>query len=467
MNTPIINFIQSYAEKNPLRLHMPGHKGSGFLGCESLDITEIQGADDLYHADGIILESEKNASSLFNSFHTHYATGGSTQCIGAMLYLALLQKKTPSKTILAGRNAHKSFLQAVAFLDLDVHWLYGSSASSHLCSCDITPQELQDTLQTLQDNQEECPFALYITSPDYLGNQLPIKELSAICSAYDIPVLVDHAHGSYLKFLNPSCHALDLGASMCCDSAHKTLPVLTGGAYLHIHQNAPFYHTFAKKALSLFGSTSPSYLILQSLDYCNQILATDYKKDLQACLQEIKLLKAFLSQNNITFFHKEPLKLCLDCKKMKISGKYLGQLLHQQNIEAEFIDPEYIVFMFTPAITTDQFTTLKATLKEIFSKREFLPPLHHKTIPIPYGNQVMSLKDAFLSPCERIPFTDAINRICHTPTISCPPAIPIVISGELISQEHIALFQFFEIDFVDVVKGAYCEKWSTSEIEPM
>ncbi len=455
MNTPIINFIQSYAEKKPLRLHMPGHKGSGFLGCEPFDITEITGADDLYHADGIILESEKNASTLFGSFHTHYATGGSTQCIGAMLYLALMQKETSSKTILAGRNAHKAFLQAGAFLDLDVHWLYGSSASSHICSCDITPQELQDTLKAIQNNQEELPFALYITSPDYLGNQLPIKELSAICSAYDIPLLVDQAHGSYLKFLNPSCHALDLGASMCCDSAHKTLPVLTGGAYLHIHENFPYYHMFAKKALSLFGSTSPSYLILQSLDYCNQILATDYKKDLQACLEEIESLKSFLTKKNISFFHKEPLKLCLDCKQMRISGKYLGQLLHQENIEAELIEQEYIIFMFTPSFTSEQFTTLKATLKEIFSKREFFFPHHHKTLPIPHGNQVMSLKEAFLSPCERLPSIDAIHRICHTPTISCPPAIPIVLSGEMISAEHIALFQFFEIDFVDVVKESW------------
>jgi arginine/lysine/ornithine decarboxylase len=121
------------------------------------------------------------------------------------------------------------------------------------------------------------PCAVYVTSPDYLGNQQDLAGLSAVCAARGIPLLVDNAHGAYLHFLPQPAHPLDLGATACCDSAHKTLPVLTGGAYLHIAKNAPErYARDAKRAMALFGSTSPSYLILQSLDRANAYLAGGY-----------------------------------------------------------------------------------------------------------------------------------------------------------------------------------------------
>ena len=142
MTTPIADFVKSYAQREISRFHMPGHKGKEMLGCERLDITEIDGADVLYSAGGIIDESECNASELFGTKHSFYSTEGSSLAIKAML--ALIKKRTPAgkrTTVLAARNVHKAFIYACALLDIDAEWIYPSQFS-HLCECNITPEEL-------------------------------------------------------------------------------------------------------------------------------------------------------------------------------------------------------------------------------------------------------------------------------------------------------------------------------------
>ena len=125
MKTPICDFVKEYTKKSPLRMHMPGHKGASVLGVENIDITEIDGADDLYHADGIIKESELNAGSIFGA-NTFYSTEGSSLSIRAALYLAVKHAKAQGvkPIIAAGRNAHKVFLSSAALLDFDIVWIY-------------------------------------------------------------------------------------------------------------------------------------------------------------------------------------------------------------------------------------------------------------------------------------------------------------------------------------------------------
>ena len=230
MTTPVADFIRSYASLKTSRFHMPGHKGREFLGCESFDITEIFGADALYEAEGIISLSEKNASALFGSGGTFYSTEGSSQCIRAMLYLALTNRpQSVPPVILAARNVHKAFIYAAALLDFKIVWIWPEEHHS-LCACPITAEKLDHCLSSL----DVPPAAVYLTSPDYLGGMADISSLAQVCRRYGPLLLVDNAHGAYLRFLTPSRHPLDCGADICCDSAHKTLPVLTGGAYLHL-----------------------------------------------------------------------------------------------------------------------------------------------------------------------------------------------------------------------------------------
>ena len=168
MTTPIVNFVRQYARSGTSRLHMPGHKGQPFLGCEAWDITEIKGADELYEAEGIIARSEANATALFGTARTYYSTEGSSQCIRAMLALALQGAPKTGKrpVLLAARNAHKALLYAAALLDFDIQWLWPApEASGALCSCPVTPEALRRALQT-QAEQGTRPFGVYVTSPE-------------------------------------------------------------------------------------------------------------------------------------------------------------------------------------------------------------------------------------------------------------------------------------------------------------
>ncbi len=239
MQTPIADFVKEYAGKENSRFHMPGHKGQSFLGCEAYDITEIAGADSLYEADGIIAESEKNAAELFGTAGTFFSTEGSSQCIRAMLYLAIrCQQGAARPYVIAARNAHKAFLYAAAMLDFDIVWLLPEEMHS-LCSCHITPEQLKKRLAEECERRGRPPAAVYLTSPDYLGGQLTLGALAELCHRYHTILAVDNAHGAYLHFLEKKEQPIDLGADICCDSAHKTLPVLTGGAYLQISKNVP------------------------------------------------------------------------------------------------------------------------------------------------------------------------------------------------------------------------------------
>ncbi len=423
---------------------MPGHKGKGPLGTEGLDITEIEGADSLYEANGIIAQSEENAGKLFGA-DTFYSTEGSSHCIRAMLYLAVAFAKSQNKKpiIAAARNAHKAFLSAAALLDFEVFWLYSKNRDNYL-SCIITAEELDKTLRLSAEN----PTAVYITSPDYLGNLADIKALSAVCKKHGVLLLVDNAHGAYLKFLTPSLHPMDLGADLCCDSAHKTLPVLTGGAYLHIPKNAPnFFKANAKNALALFGSTSPSYLILQSLDSANATLAKGYDGKISDLALKIKGLKERLETFGYSLVGNELLKITIQTKPYGYWGTDFTKLLLDKNIVPEFADPDFVVLMFTPEIGDNDLKTLEAALCAVPKKAPI------KTAPPPFApcEAAMSVRSAALSPCETVKFQNSAGRVLAAATVSCPPAVPIVVCGEIINEAAIKLFDYYGITDCSVV----------------
>lgn len=438
MNTPICDFVKKYAQSDFLRLHMPGHKGKTLLGMENLDITEIFGADSLYEADGIIAQSEENASKLFGC-RTFYSTEGASQCIRAMLYLVLQQAKRQKRTplIAAGRNAHKAFLSAVALLDLPVQWLYPEKGGSYL-SCDLTPAQLESYLQ----NAQEKPAAVYLTSPDYLGKVADISALSEVCHRYGVLLLVDNAHGAYLRFLPESLHPMDLGADMCCDSAHKTLPALTGAAYLHLSETLSGLQV--KNAMMLFGSTSPSYLILQSLDAVNLYLDS-YPQRLAAFLPEVQALKGKLQKNGHVLYGDEPLKLTLDAAAYGCTGEELAAYLRRQKIEPEFADREYVVLMLTPEISLQR---LEQALCAVPQK----PPVEKPELPFTPAQQVLSVREAMLSQSEILPAKQCLGRIVAVPTVGCPPAVPILVCGERVTQQAIDLFAYYGITECCVVK---------------
>lgn len=443
MNTPIFDFVKRYANSDITRMHMPGHKGKAFIGCEKLDITEIDGADVLYSANGIIEKSENNATKLFGSAHTYYSTQGSTLCISAMLSLIAMQTPLRKTHILAARNVHKAFVHAAALLDIDVSWVYSKNAS-HICSAKISADDIENAIENSPKNID----AVYITSPDYLGIMLDIESIGAVCHKHNMHLLVDNAHGAYLAFRKENIHPINLGADMCCDSAHKTLRVLTGGAYLHISKNAAHFCNNARRALSLFASTSPSYLILQSLDLCNDYLENCFKSQLDDCIEKTTRLKKQIEYLGFSIAKSEDLKIVVSAGKCGYSGTELADIIRKHGVECEFCDDDYIVFMTSPQNDDSDFEKLLYAFSQIKPALPIEEGVFTENIP---HKQALSIRQAVFSNHEIIDTKNACGRICALPLVGCPPAVPIVISGEVVTQNDIELFKKYKIDKIEVV----------------
>lgn len=428
MKTPIYDFLKNYCNSDITRLHMPGHKGR--FACPvtaDMDITEIQGADSLFESDGIIKESEQIASKLYKTEATLYSAGGSTLCIQAMLALV----KREGRNVIALRNVHRSFLAAAALLGIDPLWIYPEYTGGIL-SGKIPMDSLEKALKV---TEKPC---VYITSPDYLGKTADIQAIAKLCLKYNAVLLVDNAHGAHLAFTGGT-HPISLGADMCCDSAHKMLPALTGGAYLHIGNKN--YKDKAKAAMSLFGSTSPNYLIMASLDLCNKYIAEQIRSDTEKTMYALNSLREKIS-SKYKIYEGEPYHLTLMCDGIDLSDQ-----LRSKNIEVEYADKSFAVLLFSPCNTSEEIEYTAKSLMECNPQ-----PSEEITFSLPEMEKAMTIREATLSDFEEIDVENSLGRICAAVNVPCPPAVPIAVSGEVINSECIKIFKRYGILKVNVIK---------------
>ena len=439
MDTPIKDFVEKYAQSKTVRLHMPGHKGARD-SFSRFDITEIEGADVLYNSRGIIRKSEENASLLFGSARTVYSAEGSSLCIRAMLMLTVIKACSDGRkpTVLVGRNAHRTFLSAAILLGIKPVWLYGSDYSD-IMSCRISARDCERAIEECK----ELPCAVYITSPDYLGNMSDIAGIAEVCRRHGILFLVDNAHGAYLHFTESPAHPLDLGTDICCDSAHKTLPVLTGGAYLHLSRNVPkWLIARAEDAMAFFASTSPSYLILSSLDSANAYIAHRYRERLAECIHRVKRLGEVLLERGYTLVGDEGLKITLRTKKFGYRGYEIADILRSDGIECEYSDPDYTVMMFTPENTRSDFKRVSCTLNGIYRRYEiFEEPPRLDRAPV----YVTDARSALMSGSTVIDTEKACGRVLASLTAGCPPAVPPAVCGELLTERTVEIYKYYGI----------------------
>ena len=345
-------------------------------------------------------------------------------------------------------------MNAAALLGIQPVWLHPAAGGTYH-SCPITPLDVRAALAACPRR----PAAVYVTSPDYLGNVLDIAGIARECHAAGVPLAVDNAHGAYLRFLPKGgaeqrdfsafpLHPTEAGADICCDSAHKTLPVLTGGAYLHISRNAPKGMTEkAKAAFSVFGSSSPSYLLLQSLDAFNAS-AEKFCAELAGFLQQAAELKAKMTLHGFNVFESEPLKLTLRPKPFGYTGADLAHMLENDGVFSEFFDDDFIVFMLSPLLPAVHFKRLSNALLNIPKK----PKIVSEPPKIPFPPAAVSPREALLSPSELLPAEDCLGRICSISTVGCPPAIPPVMPGEVITREVLECFKYYGVGTCRVVR---------------
>lgn len=443
MNTPIYDFVRSYVQSGTVRAHMPGHKGRSPAGCGfgaafPYDITEINGADFLYEASGIIAESEKNAASLFGTAATFYSAGGSTLCIQAML-TAVCGK---NRAFICGRNAHRSVMNSCVLLDLKPYWIYPDYEDGSIVSGKLTAASVEKAIERYRDKDPACVF---ITSPDYLGRLAPIAEIAEVCHRNGLPLLVDNAHGAYLAFLEDSLHPIALGADMCCDSAHKTLPALTGAAYLHVG-NEKFIPEI-KRDMALFGSTSPSYLIMESLDLCNKYLAERFRAELSTAVKKVSNFKERFAHMAVP--DTEPLKVSLYAYPCGLRGYELAEQLRRSGVEVEYADETHAVLMFSASSTDEDFSKAAYAAERLMCPRILLRP---PQFAVTEAERAMSPREAFFAARETVPTEKALGRIAAESVTVCPPCIPITAAGEVIDENIIKILKIYSIFHVNVVQ---------------
>ena len=344
--------------------------------------------------------------------------------------------KAEQRTVIAARTVHRAFLNSCILLDLPVKWVFPAEGS--LISGRYQIQDFEKALQEISG--EAC---IYVTSPDYAGNLQPIAKLAELCRKYQARLLVDNAHGAHLAFLEQNLHPIALGADFCCDSAHKTLPALTGGAFLHMKQ--PELVMQMKQHMQIFGSTSPSYLIMQSLEFCTEWLTEQGREAIPLCAERAHTLKQKFSGKYI-FLGSDPMHLTISA-----NGELFAEQLRNcpYPAECEYADKTCIVLLLSPVMTEQEFKILEQAFDFCTPVPAEVPP----ALPAPM-EQMLPLREAGLASFEILPLRNAENSICAPVQVPCPPAVPIAVSGERLSRQWLEFMAFYGLRTIAVVKNS-------------
>ncbi len=405
--------VSSFRQKKLAPFHMPGHKGrppyetADFFSC---DITEVAGADSLYQADGAIARLEQEYARLYGAAASLLSAGGSTLCIQTMLALVLRE----GDRLILSRTVHRAAVAAMGLLGVEPVWVWP-----------VPPAQIE---QALKENPAAA--AVFVTSPDYSGQLCDLAAIGGICRRWGKPLLVDNAHGAHLAFLPQSLHPMQLGADLCCDSLHKTLPVLTGGAMLHIKN--PALAPVAKQVMALFGSTSPSYPVMLSADRALPYLKGAFKEELAALCRQLERLRRAAVRRGFTLpaLPADPMRITLGYRGMGYSDAAFGHAVRAYGIEPEYNAGGVCVLMASPQNTGEDL----ARLSELITALPPLDPLAYAP-PLPGPLAVaMGLRQAMLAPRAALPNTPALaGRGAAAPLSVCPPGIPLAVPGEILT----------------------------------
>jgi arginine/lysine/ornithine decarboxylase len=452
--------LKENSKKGCYPMHMPGHKRNHkFVGYNlpfDIDITEINGFDNLYNCDGILKSTKEKIEKLYQSKHSYILINGSTGGILAAIKSAV----NYSDKIIVARNCHKSVYNAIELNNLDAVFIMpGTDKDFGVCNS-IDCEQLENIINDNRDAK-----LLVITSPTYEGVISNVKEIVRISHHYNIPVLLDEAHGAHLPFTNLANYGgISCGADIVINSVHKTLPSLTQTSIAHFN-SAFIDRNIFEKYLAVYQTSSPSYILMSSVDGCMEFLFNksnlfkSYEQNLEELNKEFEKLvnlKVLCRGNdNIEkhdFFAFDYGKIVVSTNGTTINGTKLAELLRKKyhfEIEANF--GNYIIAMATVCDTKKQLVKFAKALLEIDSTLE----KNDKSLSdIDYINilPIKKLKpaEALLSDGEFVEYTLTLGRICLENVWTYPPGIPIIVAGEVIDNNLIRKFNYIINNNVDL-----------------
>ena len=434
--------LEEYYNKNYLPMHMPGHKRNiKLLGEElpyKIDITEIEGFDDLHHANGLIKDIEDKAKKTYGSKRSFILVNGSTCGILAGIRSVV----NFGDKVLVARNSHKSVYNAIELNNLDSIYL-SPKVNRYGIDENIDVNEVERTLKENRDIK-----LVVITSPTYEGIISNISSIVSVAHKYNIPVLVDEAHGAHLSFMENLCkkEALNSGADIVIQSLHKTLPALTGTALLHIQGELVREENVARE-LSIFETSSPSYILMSSIEECLDIIISkgkelfkEYENNLKYFYSETrKLQKLKILGNEIE--NKEYYdfgKIVIITKNTNITGKELSDILRDEyKIELEMSSINYALAMTSICDKKESFTRLLKALKEIDKRiEEKEEKFEDYNIIIP--KKEMKVSEAIRNKSYKLEdYKEIEGKTSKEYIWVYPPGIPLITTGEVINKETI------------------------------
>lgn len=421
MATPLYDAMTRYIETQTVSYHTPGHKGQASLlaplAHTAYDLTEIPAVGSLYDGDDVIEQAERETAAVFGAKETFFSGGGCTLAIQTMLALAVKR----GGRVLMGRNAHRSAVHAAALLGADVVWLLT-----------LDPDAVEEQLSA-----DETVRTVYVTSPDYYGRLADISRLSAVCRRHGAALLVDNAHGTHLGAFG--LHPLTHGADATADSAHKTLPVLTGGAWLHVSPDGVFAdlsRAEVKTTMALFGSTSPAFPVLASLDVAQDWWRREGRTAFLKLRERIEPLRQTVKALGWEFEEEriDPVRLTLDCKER--DARQVAEFLRQNGAEAEYADRRYAVLLLSPFHTDDQLARLQELLVQAAREPQAEATASAFTAKMPdhLPETVCGLREALTAPHETVPLDEAVGRVSAQTVCPCPPGVAAIVPGERVEK---------------------------------
>ena len=434
---------EEYGKEGNYPFHMPGHKRRDlvFPGTEIWDFTEITGFDDLHHPEGILLEAEQRAAELYGAEHTAFLVNGSS----AGILSAVMCATSPGDRILCPRNVHRSVLNAIRLNALKVVWLDTGWLFPGVYD--------KVTVSAVEKACREHPGirAVLITSPGYEGVLSEVEEIAGFCRKKGIPFLVDEAHGAhFLPFAKgfPKS-AVTLGADFVIQSLHKTLPALTQTGLIHVRKEEDFQRLSA--CLDIFQTSSPSYLLMGSIDRClgflsknGEALFADYRKRLDRFRQSLGDLKQLILADEEG---RDPGKLLIRIpENTGLTGRELLKRLREEyRLELEMAGADYVLAMTSIMDTEEGFERLSKALLEIdrglssFSRIPTEGAVFLTSLP----EKRMELSDAMRAESEEAELSDAKGRILSGSVLLYPPGTPLAAAGEVVSEELIRQIRYF------------------------